>query len=31
MTIDMFVGMGDDRERTDNSISRAIAAIAPNR
>jgi AcrR family transcriptional regulator len=28
MTIDMFVGMGDDRERTDDSMSRAIAAIA---
>jgi AcrR family transcriptional regulator len=31
MTVDMFVGMGDDRERTDNSMSRAIAAIAHNR
>jgi AcrR family transcriptional regulator len=31
MTIDMFVGMGDDRERTDNSMGRAIVAIAHNR
>jgi AcrR family transcriptional regulator len=28
MTVDMFVGMGDDRERAELSIRRAVAAIA---
>jgi AcrR family transcriptional regulator len=28
MTVDMFVGMGDDRERAERSIRRAAAAIA---